>query len=309
MRTQPPVTILMNCYNGERYLHEAIESIIAQTYQNWELVFWDNCSTDRSAEIFKSYSDPRMKYFLAPDHTNLGGGRARAWPLLIGDFIAFLDTDDVWLPQKLEQQIPLFSDPEVGIVISDVEYFNERRSRLRFGGNYPPTGWVFERMMTNYFAPLLSLVVRRSAVERLPRAIDPEFNAITDFDLVVRLSRISKVALHPTVLAKSRIHTGSFTWQNPQPFLIERERWIAKQVVEDPTLLMLHGEAVQTFVTANERGRVIVDLLAGRRLKAIHRMLRTRFDHWQSWVLLAACFTPYASRLFAWRKQRQFELA
>ena len=58
----PLVSILMNCYNGEKYLHEAIDSVLAQTYKNWELIFWDNRSSDRSAEIFKSYNDKRLKY-------------------------------------------------------------------------------------------------------------------------------------------------------------------------------------------------------------------------------------------------------
>ena len=69
MTSKPLVSILMNCYNGEKFLREAIESVLAQTYNNWELIFWDNQSTDRSAEIFKSYFDKRLKYFYALKHT------------------------------------------------------------------------------------------------------------------------------------------------------------------------------------------------------------------------------------------------
>ena len=74
---EPFVSVLMNCYNGEKYLQEAIDSVLAQTYKNWELIFWDNRSTDRSAEIFKSYNDHRLKYFLSHEHTDLGSGRAK----------------------------------------------------------------------------------------------------------------------------------------------------------------------------------------------------------------------------------------
>ena len=59
---QPLVSVIMNCYNGEKYLREAIDSIYAQTYTNWEIIFWDNASTDNSAEIAK-LSDSRLKYF------------------------------------------------------------------------------------------------------------------------------------------------------------------------------------------------------------------------------------------------------
>ena len=76
---EPLVSILMNCYNGEKYLREAIESVLSQTFQNWGLIFWDNRSTDRSADIFKEYKDLRLKHYLAPEHTDLGGGRAKAF--------------------------------------------------------------------------------------------------------------------------------------------------------------------------------------------------------------------------------------
>ena len=57
------VSIIMNCFNGEEFLHNAIESVLSQSYQNWELIFWDNQSDDTSAEIFKSYNDERLKYY------------------------------------------------------------------------------------------------------------------------------------------------------------------------------------------------------------------------------------------------------
>ena len=83
------------------YLKESLNSILEQTYRNWELIFWDNQSTDNSAKIFNSYNDHRMKYFLAPEHTNLGGARARAYSFLSGEFFTVLDTDDLWLPTKI----------------------------------------------------------------------------------------------------------------------------------------------------------------------------------------------------------------
>lgn len=169
MTREPLVSILMNCYNGEQYLKEAVDSVLDQTYRNWELVFWDNQSTDRTAEIFKNYDDPRLKYFRAPEHTDLGGARARAWPHLSGEFVAVLDADDLWLPQKLERQVPLFDDPDVGLVISNTLFFNDRRAVPLYRTTYPPTGWVTDRLLEDYFVSLETLVVRRAAVERLPR--------------------------------------------------------------------------------------------------------------------------------------------
>ena len=78
-------------------MDEALLSIINQTYKNWELIFWDNLSNDNSKEIFKKYNDKRFKYFLADKHTVLYEARNLAIKKTKGEFVAFLDTDDIWL--------------------------------------------------------------------------------------------------------------------------------------------------------------------------------------------------------------------
>ncbi len=101
--TSPLVSVIMNCFNGEQYLREAIDSVIAQTYQNWELIFYDNQSIDNSAEIFKTYNDKRLRYFYASNHTLLYEARNNAIQYASGYFLAFLDVDDWWDPLKLEK--------------------------------------------------------------------------------------------------------------------------------------------------------------------------------------------------------------
>ena len=107
METAPLVSIVVNCYNGEQFLKEAINSIYTQTYSNWEIIFWDNVSTDDSATIAQSY-DKRLKYHLAHQTTPLGKARALAAGKARGKYLAFLDCDDLWLDSKLENQIEIF---------------------------------------------------------------------------------------------------------------------------------------------------------------------------------------------------------
>jgi glycosyltransferase involved in cell wall biosynthesis len=101
----PLVSVIMNCYNGAKYLDESIQSVISQTYDNWELIFWDNRSEDKSSEIFKKYQDKRFKYFYANKHATLYKARNLAIEKSKGDFIAFLDTDDTWSKDKLNKNI------------------------------------------------------------------------------------------------------------------------------------------------------------------------------------------------------------
>ena len=99
-KEEPLVSVVINCYNGERFLKKAIDSVYAQSYQNWEIIFWDNRSEDKSAEIFKSYNDKRFKYFYAKKHTSLYKARNLAIKESSGELLAFIDTDDLWEKNK-----------------------------------------------------------------------------------------------------------------------------------------------------------------------------------------------------------------
>ena len=104
MKNAPLVSIIMNCYNGEQFLQEAINSVYGQSYANWEIIFWDNASTDNSSSIAKSY-DERIRYHLASKTTSLGEARNFALNKASGIYVAFLDCDDIYLTDKLEQQV------------------------------------------------------------------------------------------------------------------------------------------------------------------------------------------------------------
>ena len=99
------VSIILNCFNGEQYLKEALNSIKNQTYKNWELIFWDNKSTDKSKDILKSFKNKKFKYFIAKKHTSLYEAKNLAIKVSRGEFISFIDADDIWKNKKLELQI------------------------------------------------------------------------------------------------------------------------------------------------------------------------------------------------------------
>ena len=101
MGQESRVSVIMNCYNGEEYLREAIDSVYAQSYKNWEIIFWDNASTDGTSQIAQSY-DSRLRYFRADVNTHLGPARNMALAKAKTTYIAFLDSDDWWMPNKLE---------------------------------------------------------------------------------------------------------------------------------------------------------------------------------------------------------------
>ena len=107
----------MNVHNGEEFISEAIESVINQTYQNWELLIWDNFSTDKTFELIRRFKDKRIIYFKSNTFDKLYTARNKAMNISNGDLITFLDSDDIWLPNKLEEQTNIMQDNRLIFVI------------------------------------------------------------------------------------------------------------------------------------------------------------------------------------------------
>ena len=106
------VSVIMPNYNGEKFLAETIESVLAQTYSNWELLITDDCSTDGSVALIRSFAekDPRIKLFVQDENRGAAEARNRSLREANGKWIAFLDSDDLWLPEKLERQIAFMEE-------------------------------------------------------------------------------------------------------------------------------------------------------------------------------------------------------
>ncbi|MCX6376199.1 MAG: glycosyltransferase [Armatimonadetes bacterium] len=253
---EPLVSVIMNCYNGERFLREAVQSVLAQSYTIWELVFWDNRSTDRSVETFLSIKDERLRYFHAPHHTPLGEARNYAIQKARGELFAFLDVDDWWVPEKLERQVALFADPEVGIVCGDFWVVDENTKRQRrWLGRKAPTGWVLDSLLRSYFVGMLTLMVRRIAFEALSYGCDPRYKIIEDLDLVVRLAVAWKLECVQEPVAYYRLH-GQNESRHRKLEVEEMESWLRemKDVAEisaSPGFTSANKKA--TYLKATER--------------------------------------------------------
>ena len=203
------VSIITNCYNGEAFLEETIKSVLSQTYTDWEYLLFDNCSTDRSAEIFKSYIDPRFKYY-RNDHTiSLGHGRYEAVKLVHGDYICFIDSDDLWLPENLEKQVAVMEgDSDIGLVYTDYQRFGfNNKPRITSNHGYRTTS----EMLAYYDLGLSSTMFRRELLSKHGISIYKSYQIIADFDLFVRLSRVSKCFHIKENLVKYRTHAANLS--------------------------------------------------------------------------------------------------
>ncbi len=217
----------MNCKNGESFLKESLDSILVQTYKNWELIFVDNASKDKSKKIFDNYHDERFKYFNIKEEVNLGTARQVALQNCSGEFISFLDTDDIWFENKLEDQIELFKESDIGMVISNTIFFSGKKEKV-FYLKAPPTGEVFYDLLKKYYISLETLICRKKYLDQLYFEFDEEYSMISDMDLTLRLSLICKLAYCPKILSKWRVHNKSDTWNKKDLFFSEQISLIEK---------------------------------------------------------------------------------
>ena len=119
----PLVSIIMPCYNAERYIAQSIESVLAQTYTNWELLITDDGSTDKSVEIISKYSknDDRINVMVPDEHQGIARTRNMSISRARGRFVAFLDNDDMWKPKKLEKQVTFMLEKGIGFSYTSYE--------------------------------------------------------------------------------------------------------------------------------------------------------------------------------------------
>ena len=234
MSEQSLVSVIINCFNGEKYLREALNSVITQTYNNWEVIFWDNRSTDQSAQIFKSFNDRRLKYYYASNHTSLYQARNHAIEKCNGEFIAFLDSDDWWAPEKLEMQMNLFEDKEVGLVYSNYYIYNEETQRKKLASKKKlPSGIVTNSLLANYNVGIITVIIRKELFDRFKNGFDGKYNIIGDFDFIIKLSKVSKFACVQTGLSYWRSHKNNSSYINYELEIQELEDWLVNQRVFD----------------------------------------------------------------------------
>jgi glycosyltransferase involved in cell wall biosynthesis len=185
----PHVSIITASQNYARFLPEALNSALAQTVSCWELIVIDDGSTDDTATVIQPYLSYKRIRYVKSDR--LGQSRAKNLGIALsrGNFVAFLDADDAWEPVKLERQMPLFDNPDVGVAFSRRSLIDEAGQPLPLRNEPPfPRGRVLNELFVRNFVCFSSAVVRRSVFDRVGR-FDESLGLAIDYDLWLRVAR------------------------------------------------------------------------------------------------------------------------
>lgn len=208
---RPKVSVVINCFNGRKFLHQSILSVINQTYNNWEIIFFDNKSTDDSIKIVKSFKDKRIKIFKSKSFIRLYNARNLAIKNCKGDYICFLDSDDTWNSKKLEIQINFMKKNKLKFSYSNYNIIYQKKKKIKRAQfinkkkYFPST----QELINNYNLAILTVMID-SSIFKL-RKFNNKYDIIGDFDLFMDLSFTTKIGYLNRPLANYRLHNTNLS--------------------------------------------------------------------------------------------------
>ncbi|MFY9528189.1 MAG: glycosyltransferase [Candidatus Acidiferrales bacterium] len=212
----PRVSVVIPTYNSAAFLEEAIQSVLGQTYSDFEVVVVDDGSTDGTEYVVRSFGD-RVSY-LKQDNRGVSAARNHGIHKSQGNYVAFLDSDDFWLPGKLAEQIPLLDrDAELGLVYSDWRVTSEKGvlEPSYLSNLAPASGYVFDELVRSGFILTSGTVVRRSCLDDVGD-FDETLSIAQDYDLWLRICYRWKIALVNKPLVIKRSWDGSLSSNLPK---------------------------------------------------------------------------------------------
>ena len=221
----PDITfsVIINCKNSEKYLKEAVDSVVNQSYEIFEIIIIDNNSKDNTSKIIQSIVDPRIKYFKLNKDLTLGEARNFGILNSNGKYIAFLDSDDFWHKEKLKKSLSQFINNKIALAYSNVSYFNENSSFNLYSGLPSFSKIIFEDLLKNYNLCISSCVFDRIHINKMDYLFDPKLEVCEDLDFFLRLSNLGFANYADEILVYYRIHSNNLTKRKRLLFFKEKE--------------------------------------------------------------------------------------
>ncbi len=264
------VSIIINCFNGEKYLQQTLNSILNQKYKKFEVIFIDNCSTDSSPKIYKKIKDKRFRYFKTSKKIKLYDSRNLALKKAKGDFIAFLDADDWWNENFLNSRKNFFlSDKKFGYAFSNcLHYFENTKKFEIFFKKKLPSGYILDDLLKYYFVKISTIILKKELLKNYN--FDPFYNIIGDFDFVTKIAKKYKGMSFQDNLVNIRIHKYNFTHNNRKMFYKEFKHWVKNQDFSD-----YYFKKNKEFIYSKlEYLRLVYLLLHNKNLKLLSDILK-----------------------------------
>ena len=205
----PKVTVLMSVYNGEKYLQEAIDSILGQTFKDFEFLIVNDGSTDKTVEILESYNDPRIKIINNEKNIGLTKSLNKGLRLASGEYIARQDADDISLSTRFEEELKFF-EKNSNVALTGTDYFliNEKDEIIHTVNCFTENSKLKEKLLEGNQFGHGSIMFKKECIDKVG-AYREEFEFSQDYDFYLRVAEIYDIANIPEPLYKWRININS----------------------------------------------------------------------------------------------------
>lgn len=207
----PLISVIIPVYNGEKTIQLTIDSVLKQTFSDFELIVINSASTDSTLEIVSCYKDERIKIY-SYERANVAVNRNRGIKHACGSYLTFLDADDLWTPDKLEAQYKaLIENPECGVAYSWTDYIDVNGSKVKAGRRITYCGDIYSKLLlSNCLENGSNPLIRSSALENVG-GFNEELAAAQDWDMWLRLSAEYEFVLVPQAQILYRVSMYSMS--------------------------------------------------------------------------------------------------
>jgi glycosyltransferase involved in cell wall biosynthesis len=286
------VSVVINCFNGERYLKEAIESVRAQSYRNWEIVFWDNASTDGSAAIARAVG-PQLRYFRSVETVPLGAARNKALAEAKGVYVTFLDCDDILLPHALETEVKALEEHRCALVYGGSIVIDSGGNEIRRRIPKARYGNLLSEQLRQYEIGLPAVMIRRQVLAEGGLGFDPALQTAEDYCLFMQVAAAYDICTLPELLAKYRIHHNALTLKTIAAWGSEVDYTLDLLCARYPDLKERHKTALRIARARAAYYRARSHVLQRDRRRAVQALSRHLFTDYRYFLLFTLLFLPF----------------
>lgn len=219
------VSVIINFHNAEKFLDQSITSVLSQSYKNFELILWDNCSNDKSKEICNRFKDRRIKYFYKSKKTTLYKARNLAIKATKGDLIAFLDSDDWWHRNYLSSRQKFFNKKKYDYFYCNSNIVLEEKKNIFLYKKFNlPNGKILDELAKDYFIIISGVIFRKKIFDE-QGYFNESLNIIGDYDFIIKISNSYNAHSSNYPYLNYRIHKNNYSKLNLKIFYLEYKRW------------------------------------------------------------------------------------
>ena len=291
------VDIIINCFNGEKYLSEALKSVQKQDFPHWRIIFIDNCSTDDSAKIAKSFKG-NLKYFKTEKKVSLGAARKIAVDMCNSEFISFIDCDDTWMPYKLSDQINTMKNNNIVLTYSGINNVDQNKKLISQFKPLKAEGNLLKKKLISFDINLVTALLRREFLIKNNLNFLPTMEASEEYNLFMRITALGQIHSSDKIHANYRLLENSLTNQFKEKWSEERNFTLNQIFRKKDKLSSTYKNEIEVAKRRSSYYEACFLMQSKQYSSARRNLKRIAFKEKKYLLLLVISFSPFLWNFF-----------